>query len=41
MGDKVELVDCYAKFGDAMDGPLQIGDRGTIIEVKQEPNQEP
>lgn len=41
MGDKVELVDCYAKFGDASGGPLQLGDRGTVIEVKQGPNQEP
>jgi hypothetical protein len=41
VGDKVELVDCYSKFGDAMGGPLQIGDRGTVIEVKQGPNQEP
>lgn len=41
MGDNVELVDCYAKFGDASDGPLQLGDRGTVIEVKHGPNLEP
>ena len=41
MGDNVELVDCYAKFGDALGGPLQLSDRGMVIEVKHGPNLEP
>ena len=35
VGDKVELVDSYTKFGDATCGPLQPGDRGMVIELKK------
>jgi hypothetical protein len=40
VGDKVELVDSYTKYGDASGGPLQPGDRGTVIEVKRGPGVE-
>ena len=35
VGDKVELVDSYTKYGDASGGPLQPGDRGAVIQVKK------
>lgn len=34
VGDKVELVDGYEKYGDATGGPLQPGDRGTVVELQ-------
>lgn len=40
VGDKVELVHNYAKFGDASSGPLQPGDRGTVVELKEGPGGE-
>lgn len=40
VGDKVELVDGYDKFGDASGGPLQPGDRGVVVEVQSGPNGE-
>lgn len=33
VGDKVELVTDYKEFGDAQNGPLRTGDRGTIDEL--------
>ena len=40
VGDKVELADGYQNKGDARAGPLQPGDRGTVVEVQQGPNGE-
>lgn len=40
VGDKVELVDNFAMFGDATGGPLQPGDRGIIVEIQEGPNGE-
>lgn len=34
-------MESYSKFGDAVEGPLQLGDRGAVLEVKQGPNMEP
>lgn len=34
IGEKVELVRNYERFGDAASGPLLPGDRGTIIEFQ-------
>ncbi|KAG7373198.1 HECT-domain ubiquitin-transferase [Nitzschia inconspicua] len=35
VGGKVELVEGYERFGDAANGPLQPGDRGTVIELQK------
>ena len=35
VGDKVELVDGYERFGDAANGPLHPGERGTVIDVQE------
>ena len=35
IGDKVELVDGFERYGDASSGPLQVGDRGIVVEVQQ------
>jgi hypothetical protein len=35
LGEKVELVGGYERFGDAANGPLQPGDRGTVIELQK------
>jgi hypothetical protein len=40
VGDKVELTEGYDRYGDAMSGPLQIGDRGIVVEVQKGPNGE-
>jgi hypothetical protein len=40
VGDKVELVESYEKYGDSSGGPLQPGDRGTVVELQQGPNGE-
>jgi len=40
VGDRVELVDGYEKYGDASGGPLQPGDRGTVVELQQGPSDE-
>ena len=40
VGDKVELVNGYEKYGDASGGPLQPGDRGTVVELQRGPNGE-
>lgn len=37
IGDKVELVEGYERFGDAANGPLLPGERGTIIELQKGP----
>lgn len=34
IGEKVELVLGYERFGDAVSGPLLPGNRGTIIELQ-------
>lgn len=34
IGDMVELVNNYERFGDATNGPLLPGDRGTVIELQ-------
>ena len=39
-GDMVELVTGYEKYGDASGGPLQPGDRGTVVELQRGPNGE-
>jgi len=40
VGDKVELVDGYEKFGDASGGPLQPGERGVVVDLQNGPNGE-
>jgi hypothetical protein len=40
IGDKVELVEGYERYGDATSGPLQIGDRGVVVEQQRGPNGE-
>jgi hypothetical protein len=40
IGDKVELVDGYERYGDAASGPLLIGDRGVVVELQRGPNGE-
>lgn len=40
VGDKVELAEGYDRYGDAICGPLQIGDRGIVVEVQKGPNGE-
>lgn len=40
VGDKVELVEGYERYGDASNGPLHPGDRGTVVEVLDGPNGE-
>ena len=40
IGDKVELVEGYERFGDASSGPLQVGDRGVVVEMQRGPNGE-
>jgi hypothetical protein len=40
VGDKVELVQGYEKFGDATGGPLHLGDRGVVVETQIGPNGE-
>lgn len=35
IGEKVELVEGYERFGDAANGPLQPVDRGTVIELQK------
>lgn len=38
IGDKVELVPGYEKFGDASGGPLNLGDRGIVVDTQNGPN---
>lgn len=38
IGDKVELKKGYENKGDAAGGPLQPGERGTVVELQQGPN---
>lgn len=40
IGDKVELVEGYERYGDATSGPLQVGDRGVVVELQRGPNGE-
>jgi hypothetical protein len=40
VGDKVELVEGYEKLGDSANGPLQPGDRGSVIEIQRGPTGE-
>jgi len=40
VGDRVELVQGYEKYGDAAGGPLQPGDRGVVVELQRGPNGE-
>lgn len=40
VGEKVELVGGYERFGDAANGPLLPGERGTIIELQKGPSGE-
>jgi hypothetical protein len=40
VGDRVELAESYETKGDAVAGPLQPGDRGTVVEVQQGPSGE-
>jgi hypothetical protein len=40
VGDKVELVERYETYGDAGGGPLQVGDRGVVVEIQRGPNGE-
>jgi hypothetical protein len=40
VGDKVELIEGYEKFADALGGPLQPGDRGIVVELQVDPNGE-
>lgn len=40
IGDRVELVEGYERFGDAINGPLAPGERGTIVELQQGPEGE-
>eukprot|EP00521_Asterionellopsis_glacialis_P007185 CAMPEP_0195289262 /NCGR_PEP_ID=MMETSP0707-20130614/5611_1 /TAXON_ID=33640 /ORGANISM="Asterionellopsis glacialis, Strain CCMP134" /LENGTH=3115 /DNA_ID=CAMNT_0040349249 /DNA_START=115 /DNA_END=9462 /DNA_ORIENTATION=+ len=35
VGDVVELVESYERFGDAPSGPLHPGDRGKVVEIQQ------
>jgi hypothetical protein len=35
IGEKVELVEGYERFGDAANGPLLPGDRGSVIELQK------
>ena len=40
VGDKVELVEGYERFGDAANGPLHPGERGVVIDLQEGPNGE-
>lgn len=40
IGDKVELVEGFERYGDASSGPLQVGDRGIVVDVQRGPNGE-
>ena len=40
VGDRVELVEGYERFGDAVNGPLVPGERGLIVELQQGPEGE-
>mmetsp|Transcript_36670 Transcript_36670/g.88593 ORF Transcript_36670/g.88593 Transcript_36670/m.88593 type:complete len:2896 (+) Transcript_36670:158-8845(+) len=40
VGDRVELVEGYERFGDAVNGPLVPGERGVIVELQQGPEGE-
>jgi hypothetical protein len=40
VGDKVELVEGFERYGDALGGPLQAGDRGVVVELQRGPNGE-
>jgi hypothetical protein len=35
LGDVVELVEEYSKYGDAAEGPLELGERGRVVEIKE------
>jgi hypothetical protein len=36
----VELVEGFDRFDDASSGPLQVGDRGVVVDVQRGPNGE-
>jgi hypothetical protein len=38
VGDKVELIEGYERFGDASNGPLHPGERGTVIDLQEGPS---
>jgi hypothetical protein len=40
LGDRVELVEGYERFGDAVNGPLTPGERGIIVEFQLGPEGE-
>lgn len=40
VGNIVELVEGYEKYGDAARGPMVPGDRGQVVEVQQGANGE-
>ena len=40
IGDKVELVEGFDRYGDASSGPLQLGDRGIVVDVQKGANGE-
>jgi hypothetical protein len=40
VGDKVELAEGFEKYGESIGGPLQVGDRGVVVEAQRGPNGE-
>jgi hypothetical protein len=38
VGDYVELVEGYEKYGDALGGPLVPGERGVVVEIQRGAN---
>jgi hypothetical protein len=40
VGDRVELAEDFEKYGDAVGGPLRVGDRGVVVELQRGPNKE-
>ena len=34
------MVEGYERYGDASDGPMQPGDRGTVVEIQEGPSGE-
>ena len=40
IGDKVELVEGFDRYGDASSGPLQLGDRGIVVDFQNGANGE-
>jgi hypothetical protein len=40
VGDKVELLEGYERFGDASNGPLHPGERGAVVDLQEGPTGE-